>query len=190
MRVAFVGSYVPRRCGIATFTADTVAAVHAADPSVEHAVFAIDEPGARHAYDSTVVGRIAQGDEASYRAAAAAINASATDIVSVQHEFGLYGVRREGVYHDHLRRFLEDLRRPVVTTLHTVLPAPEPWMRETVRAIVGASTKTIVMVDTAARLLRDTYGLMQPVEVVPHGMPAVGSLGPQRSKSELGLGTA
>lgn len=188
MRVAFIGSYIPRRCGIATFTANTVAAVRAADPAVGCAVFAIDEPGrAPRTYDSTVVGRIEQGNPNSYRQAAAAINASSADVVSVQHEFGLYGTHQGGTYHDHLRGFLETVRRPVVTTLHTVLPAPEPWMRESLRAIASLSTRTVVMVETAARILREAYGLSQGVEVIPHGMPAVGSLRPQHSRDQLGL---
>ncbi|MDE3112332.1 MAG: glycosyltransferase family 4 protein [Chloroflexota bacterium] len=179
---------MPRRCGIATFTADTVAAVRAADASARCSVIAIDEPGARRPYGEAVVGRIVQGEAASYRAAAAAINASGVDVVNVQHEFGLYGVHRGGVFVDHLVAFLRELRRPVVTTLHTVLTHPEDRMRDSVREIVALSTETVVMVGTAADLLRDTYGITGRVHVIPHGTPAVGSFGRPRSKEELGLG--
>lgn len=178
---------MPRRCGIATFTADTVAAVRAADASVRCSVFAIDEPAARRAYGADVVGRIAQGDADSYGAAARSINASSADAVNVQHEFGLYGVHRDGRFADHLAPFLEEIRRPLVTTLHTVLPRPEGWMRDAVRRIVTASSETIVMVATAADLLRDTYGIGKEIRVIPHGMPAVGSFGRPRSREELGL---
>ena len=187
MHAAFVASYAPRRCGIATFTADTVAAVRAADPSTRCSVYAITELGARHAYDGSVVGTIAQGDVRSYRAAARAIDASAAEVVNVQHEFGLYGVHRDGRFEDHLLPLLERTRRPTVTTLHTVVARPERWMREAVRDIVAASTVTVVMVGTAARLLHEAYGISQPVIVIPHGMPAVGSFGPPRTKAELGL---
>ncbi len=179
---------MPRRCGIATFTADTLGAVRAAAPSVRCSVIAIEEPDAHRSYDPVVTGRIVQGDVTSYRDAAAAINASGVDVVNVQHEFGLYGVHRDGVFEDHLVAFLEELRCPVVTTLHTVLARPEDWMRASVREIVALSTETVVMVETAAELLRRVYGISRPVRVIPHGMPAVGSCGRPRSKEELGLG--
>ncbi|MBU6423179.1 MAG: glycosyltransferase [Chloroflexi bacterium] len=179
---------MPRHCGIATFTADTLAAVGAADPSVRCSVVAIDEPGALRSYGEIVADRIVQGDASSYRAAAARINASDVDVVSVQHEFGLYGVHRDGVFEDHLVPFLEELRRPVVTTLHTVLARPEGWMRASVREIVALSSETVVMVETAAELLRSAYGVARRVRVIPHGMPAIGSFGRPRSKEELGLG--
>lgn len=185
MRVAFVGSYVPRRCGIATFTADTVAAVGEADPTVDRVVFAIEEPGARRSYGTDVVGRIEQGHPEGYREAALALNASAVDVVSVQHEFGLYGVHRDGRFEDHLVPFLETLRRPVLTTLHTILPSPEPWMREVLRAIAAASTEIVVMTRTAAEILRRVYGVTGPIRVIPHGMPPPDSLGPRRTKADL-----
>ena len=187
MRVAFVGSYVPRRCGIATFTADTVAAVRSADPSVRCAVVAIDEPGAHRRYGPEVIGRIAQGDPCSYRDAAATINAWSADLVNLQHEFGLYGLHRLGRFEDHLRPFLDDLGLPVVTTLHTVLPHPEPWMREVVRSIASRSAEIVVMVETAARLLRDAYGIVTPVQVIPHGMPGIETHGPRRDRTALGF---
>jgi len=92
IQVAFVSTSVPRRCGIATFTSDLMAATRAADPSLIARVAAIDEPNVVRLYGHDVRWRIQQGDSASYRAAAAAINASKVDVVNVQHEFGLYGV--------------------------------------------------------------------------------------------------
>ena len=176
---------MPRRCGIATFTADTVAAVRMADPSVSVAVVAIDEAGAQRAYDDDVIGRIAQGDAGSYRAAARALDD--VDVVNLQHEFGLYGVHHDGSFEDHAVPFLAVLRRPVVTTLHTVLPDPEPWRREVVRAIVERSTETVVMVEAAAALLRTAYGIAKPVRIVPHGAPDVAALPRGRDRADLGL---
>ncbi len=165
-----------------------VAAVRAADPSVRCSVIAIDEPGAHRAYDEIVTGHIVQGGAASYRAAAVVVNASSAEVVNVQHEFGLYGVHRDGTFEDHLRPFLEEVRRPVVTTLHTVIARPDDWMRDSVRDIVALSAETVVMVETAADLLRRAYGVSRRVRVIPHGMPAAGSLGRARSKAELGFG--
>ncbi len=188
MHIAFVSTQVPRRCGIATFTADLSAAVKAADPSVRLSFAAIDEPSAARAYPSEVRWRMRQRDAASYRAAAAAITDSRVEIVNVQHEFGLYGVWDErGGYEDHLRGFLEQLRVPVVTTLHTVAPSPEPWMRESVRSIAQRSSAVVVMAETAARLLATDYGVTAPPTVIPHGMPAVEPRGRRRLKRELGM---
>src|SRR5438309_8985055 len=153
MRVAFVSSSVPRRCGIATFTADVMAAVKAADPAVRVSVVAIDEPNSARAYGSEVRQRIRQREPETYRAAAAALNASNVDVVNVQHEFGLYGVWKEGVYEDHLRPFLLELRKPVVTTLHSVPPQPAPSMRDAVRTIAEHSDAVVVMAHMAAKLL-------------------------------------
>src|SRR5437870_5878817 len=143
VRIAFVASAVPRRCGIATFTADLMAAVKAADPAVRCVAAAIDEPNTARPYGPDVRWRIKQGDKESYRRAARAINESSVDAVNLQHEFGLYGVWRDGVYDDHCVPFLETLQKPVITTLHTVLPQPEPQIRETVRRIAEHSTRVV-----------------------------------------------
>ncbi len=187
MHIAFVSTQVPRRCGIATFTADLSAAVKAADPSVRLSFAAIDEPSAARAYPNEVRWRMRQRDAASYRAAASAINDSRVEVVNVQHEFGLYGVWDENGYADHLRGFLEQLRVPVVTTLHTVAPDPEPWMREAVRSIAERSSAVVVMAETAAALLATDYGVATPPTVIPHGMPAVEPRGRRRLKRELGM---
>src|SRR5437660_9757797 len=187
VRMAFVASAVPRRCGIATFTADLMAAVKAADPAVRCVAAAIDEPNTVRAYGPDVSWRIKQGDKESYRRVARAINESSVDAVNLQHEFGLYGVWREGVYDDHCVPFLESLQKPVITTLHTVLPQPEPQIRETVRRIAEHSTRIVVMAETAARLLRDVYGISQRPVVIQHGMPAIVPRGRHRLKRQLGV---
>ena len=187
VRIAFVASAVPRRCGIATFTADLMAAVKAADPAVRCIAAAIDEPNTARAYGPDVRWRIKQGDKESYRGAARAINESSADAVNLQHEFGLYGVWRDGVYDDHCIAFLEELRKPVITTLHTVLPQPEPQIRETVRRIAEHSTRVVVMAETAARLLREVYGITQRPIVIQHGMPAIVPRGRHRLKRQLGM---
>ena len=187
MRIAFVASAVPRRCGIATFTADLTAAVKAADPEVRCVAAAIDEPNAARAYGPDVRWRIRQGEEASYRAAGRAIQASAVDVVNLQHEFGLYGVWRDGGYDDHCVPLLEELRKPVITTLHTVLPRPEPWVRETLRRIAARSAVVVVMAETAARLLREVYGIERAPLMIPHGMPAIVPRGRRRLKRQLGM---
>ena len=187
MRIAFVSTSIPRRCGIATFTADVMAAVKAADPTVRCSVVAIDEPNSARAYGPDVKARIRQRDAESYRTAAALLNASNVDIVNVQHEFGLYGVWKDGVYEDHLRPFLLELRKPVTVTLHSVPPSPSPSMRDAVRLIASRSDEVIVMAHTAARLLVSDYGITKVPVVIPHGMPAIEPTGRHRLKTKLGM---
>jgi glycosyltransferase involved in cell wall biosynthesis len=187
MRIAFVASAMPRRCGIATFTGDLLAAVKSADPSVRTVQVAIDEPDAARAYGPDVRWRIRQEDWTTYRDAARAINATNIDIVNDQHEFGLYGLWHDGTYDDHLKVFLDELTKPVVTTLHTVPPQPEPWMRDVVRAASDQSDVIIVMAQTAARLLADVYGLKKQPVVIEHGMPAIEPHGRLRFKEQLGV---
>jgi glycosyltransferase involved in cell wall biosynthesis len=187
MRIAFVASAVPRRCGIATFTADLIAAVKAADEEVRVVHAAIDEPNAARAYGTEVRWRIRQGDAASYRAVGRLIDQSNVDVVNLQHEFGLYGTWNDGQYDDHAVALLDELHKPVITTLHTVLPKPEPWMRESVRRIAERSTVIVVMAETAARLLHDVYGVAKRPVVIQHGMPAIIPRGRRRLKRQLGM---
>jgi glycosyltransferase involved in cell wall biosynthesis len=187
MRIAFVSSSVPRRCGIATFTADVMAAVKAADPTVRCSIVAIDEPNSARAYGPEVRGRIRQREPGSYRAAAALLNAATVDVVNLQHEFGLYGVWKDDVYEDHLRPFLDELRKPVLTTLHSVPPHPSESMREAVRNIAARSDEVIVMAHTAARLLVSDYGITKTPVVIPHGMPAIEPIGRHHLKRKLGM---
>ncbi len=187
MRIAFIASSVPRRCGIATFTADLSAAVKSADPAVRIFAAAINEPGAARAHGPGVRGGHRQEESSTYRDAASAISASNVDIVNVQHEFGLYGLWHDGTYDDHLRVFLESCTKPVVTTLHTVAPKPEPWALETVRFISERSEQVVVMGTTAARLLREVYGVSRPPVVIEHGMPAIEPRGRHRLKRQLGV---
>jgi len=187
MRVAFVSSAVPRRCGIATFTADLRGAINAADPKVHCYAAAIDEPSAARTYGIHVRWRIRQEDAGSYAAAAEAISESRVDIVNVQHEFGLYGLWNDGAYDDHLRVFLEHCTKPVVVTLHTVPPEPERWALEAVRGAAERSDAVIVMAATAARLLRDAYGIAKRPAVIEHGMPAIEPSGRGRLKRQLAM---
>ncbi|HTJ60327.1 MAG TPA: glycosyltransferase family 4 protein [Candidatus Saccharimonadales bacterium] len=187
MRIAFVSSSIPRRCGIATFTADVMAAVKAADPTVRCSVVAIDEPNSARAYGPEVKSRIRQREPDSYRSAAALLNESNVDVVNLQHEFGLYGVWKDGVYEDHLRPFLQELTKPLMVTLHSVPPSPSPSMRDAVRLISSRSDEIIVMAHTAARLLVSDYGITKVPVVIPHGMPAIEPTGRHRLKTKLGV---
>jgi glycosyltransferase involved in cell wall biosynthesis len=187
MRVAFVASAVPRRCGIATFTSDLAAGVRSADPAVRVQFAAIDEPFAARTYGADVPWRIAQEQPASYAAVAHAISRSAVDVVNLQHEFGLYGVWHDGQYDDHLRVFLDACTKPAVTTFHTVPPVPEPWMLAAIRDATERSAAVVVMSVTGARLLREVYGISKTPVVIEHGMPVIEPHGRRRLKRALAM---
>ncbi len=197
MRIAFVSTYPPRRCGIATFSADLMASVLAADEETVVEVAAIDERNSVRAYGPEVRWRIRQGTPDGYVAAARSIGGSDVDVVCVQHEFGLYGLWKdeaweqdrwiEGTYVDHLTPFLEEVGKPVVVTMHTVLPEPTPAVRRTVQHIAAASDGLIVMAETAVTILREVYDVSSPVTVIQHGMPHIEPTGRRELKEKLGL---
>ncbi len=197
MRVAFVSTYPPRRCGVATFTSDLMGAVRKVDPKSLLRVAAIDERNTVRAYGSMVRWRIRQGSPAAYVAAAQEIDRSNADVVCVQHEFGLYGLWKgggwtqehwiEGTYEDHLTPFLQELKKPALVNLHTVLPEPSPAVRTAMRDIADAAHGLVVMAETAVTILHDTYGVTTPPTVIPHGMPHIEPQGRRRLKAKLGL---
>ncbi len=197
MRIAFVSTWPSRRCGIATFTNDLIEAVHAADESVVCEVAAIDERSSVRAYGPEVRWRIRQGSPDGYVEAARAIGGSDADVVCVQHEFGLYGLWKdeswkgetwiEGTYVDHLTPFLQEVGKPVVVTMHTVLPEPTESVRDAVRNIAANADHLIVMAETAVEILQETYGVTTPTWVIQHGMPHIEPRGRRKLKEKLGL---
>ena len=197
MRIAFVATYPPRRCGIATFTSDLIHAIKQADPSTRARIAAIDERNSVRAYGSEVRWRIRQGSALPYRAAAREIDRSNADVVCVQYEFGLYGLWKgggwvgdhwiEGTYEDHLAPFLDELKKPALVTLHTVLPEPSPAIRDAMRSIAELAHGLTVMAETAVDILRDAYGIAERPTVIPHGMPHIEPQGRRRLKAKLGL---
>jgi len=187
LSIAFVATCPPRQCGIATFSRDLEQALLAADPSTRIEWAAINEATSIRPYGPNVHWRIRQGQPESYRQAAEELNASAIDVVSLQHEFGLYGIWGDP-FEDHLSGFLDVLRKPLVTTLHSVLPDPSPSIRASVRHIGQRSKMVIVMAERARALLIDEYAITPDrVQVIPHGVPPVQPHGRTRMKEQLGL---
>ncbi len=187
LHVALVSTSPPRQCGIATFTSDLARAMQIADPKARLWWAAINEEHSIHPYGPQVRWRIRQRHPETYERAAAEINASNVDIVSIQHEFGLYGIWGE-TFEDHLAPFLETLTRPLVTTLHTTLPDPSPSVREAVRRIGRHSKALIVMVQRGRTILEQEYGIdPAKVHVIPHGVPPTEARGRRRMKQRLGL---
>jgi len=177
-RTAFVSTYPPHRCGIATFTSDLAAAVG------PHQVVALHPVSGPDAYPSTVRHRIRRDSRADYLVAAEALNASGVDTVSIQHEYGIWG-GEDGAY---VLDFVRALRVPVVTTLHTVLRRPTPSQRRILSSLIAMSTTTVVMSSAAATLLTTAYGVEEGrVRIVPHGVPDLPFVDSETVKPRLGL---
>src|ERR1700686_347862 len=119
-KIAIIGSYVPRRCGIATFSADLLGSMKIAAPNTEWWAVAMNDTPLGYDYPSEGQFEIGQRMVADYRSAVDFLNMNAVDAVSLQHEFGIYG----GKAGNNVVRMLQNLRMPVVTTLHTVLEEP------------------------------------------------------------------
>jgi glycosyltransferase involved in cell wall biosynthesis len=186
---AYVSSYPPRACGIATFTRDLSEAVTTSGENIGARIAAINDDGATYDYPPLVRWTIDQCDPESWIDVAAQINRSRADIVSIQHEFGICGrFERDGRFVDHLHGFLQRLDRPVVATLHTVLPHPRPDLREAIRALHDRSAAVVTMVNMARLILEQEYGLNpEKLFTIPHGVPAVKYVDPQKMKRALHL---
>lgn len=186
-RVALVSTCPPRQCGIATFSSDLARALRAADPGVRVSWVAINEAQSAHTYGPEVLWCIRQDRPDSYEEAAVALNESNVDLVSLQHEFGLYGIWGE-TFEDHLEAFLETLRKPLVTTLHSVVPSPSPSVAAAVRRITGHSRAVVVMAHRARQILEQEYDVDPArVYVIAHGVPPTQRKGRHRMKERLGM---
>jgi glycosyltransferase involved in cell wall biosynthesis len=181
-KIAMLGNHAPRQCGIATFTTDLSEAIAAERPELDCFVLAMNDPGRRHAYPARVRFEIAETDLASYRRAADFLNVNTVDVLSVQHEYGIFG----GKAGSHVLSLLHELRMPIVTTLHTLLAEPNAMQRETMNELAKISERLVVMSEQAARLLREVHGVPEhKIDLIPHGIPDV-PLNP-RSKELLGV---
>jgi glycosyltransferase involved in cell wall biosynthesis len=183
-RVAFIGNHLPRRCGIATFTHDLHQAVSMARPDLETCVVAMTNPGCTYDYPPAVRFQIREEVIDEYARGAALLSTANFDVVSLQHEYGIFGGEAGGNIMDLLSR----LEVPVVTTLHTVLANPTPIQHDVMRRIVDTSAKVVIMSETARALLRSVHDVpAHKIDVIPHGIPDFPLLEPHHAKVEFGF---
>lgn len=167
-RIALIGNFPPRLCGIATFTRDVYAAFDSTFPDLVIDAYAMTDPGRRYDYPAEVRFDIRQNEIPDYLEAANRINASGADAVIVQHEYGIFG----GPAGLHLLRLLDRVDAPVVVTLHTVLEHPDIDQRTVIEAILRRASKLIVMAEKGRELLMKVHGVpADRIAVVPHGVP-------------------
>ncbi len=183
-RIAFLGDYLPRLCGIATFTHDLSEAVAGAAPGSDCFVGAVNDRVEGYRYPQRVRFELLEKDLDSYRRAADFLNFNNADLLCVQHEFGIYG----GPAGSHLLALLKEVRMPVVTTLHTVLRDPNGAQRKVMEELAARSDRMVVMARKGAEILRDTYGVPDSkVDIIPHGIPDMPFADSGLSKEQFGV---
>ena len=182
--VAVIGNYLPRRCGIATFTTDLVEALSTEAPDINCWAVAMNDKPEGYAYPEKVRFEINQKKFTDYSIASEFLNISQIDIVCVQHEYGVFG----GPAGSHLLKLLGELRMPVVTTLHTVLKDPAPEYREVMRKLSDLSDKLIVMSRKAIDFLKSIYAVPEEkIAFIHHGIPDTPFVDPNFYKDQFGV---
>jgi glycosyltransferase involved in cell wall biosynthesis len=181
----FLSTYPPRRCGVATFTHELIRAVEQQIPGVGGQVVAVHNAAVEPcSYPSRVIAQLDQQDRPAYRNAAAFINAHSARVLGVQHEFGIFG----GAYGAWLLDLLQDVKKPVALTMHSVLQWPTFDHRRLVRDLCERASKIVVLSQTARRLLETHYFIASDyIEVIPHGVPDVLFVSTSAAKAALGL---
>jgi glycosyltransferase involved in cell wall biosynthesis len=182
-RIAFVGNYLPRECGIATFTTDLCTALAAEYGEGRLFAIPVNDPESSYDYPEQVRLEIAQEDISSYERAADFLNFNGNDLVCLQHEYGIYG----GSAGRHILNLLRKLKMPLVTTLHTVLRQPDINQRIVLEEIAQLSDRLIVMSELAAELLREVYAVPSgKIDIIPHGVPDFQFMDPNYYKDRFG----
>ncbi len=183
--IVFIGNYLPRQCGIATFTHDLCEAVAAevADKTPVFAVAMNDRPDG-YAYPHRVHFEIRQNSQNDYRLAAEYLNMQQPAAICLQHEYGIFG----GPYGSHILSLLRRLRRPLITTLHTVLESPSEQQKLILQEITRLSTRVVVMAEMGKKFLEDVFHVpAEKIAVIPHGIPDVPFVDPHFFKDQFGV---
>ncbi len=167
-RVAVVGNYLPRKCGIATFTTDLCDAIHAEYGATELLALPVNDTEEGYSYPARVRFELSEDKLASYRQAADFLNFSNIDLVCLQHEYGIFG----GPAGAHILELLRNLQMPVVTTLHTVLREPNIDQRTVMAEIATLSDRLIVLSQQSADILEEVFHISpDKIDLIPHGIP-------------------
>ena len=181
-KIAFLGNYLPRKCGIATFTSDLLTSVAAADPTTQCFAVPVNDIAGGYEYPDIVRFEIEEQDLASYQRAADFLNINNVEILSVQHEYGIFG----GPAGSHLLALLRELRMPVVTTLHTILLQPNADQRRVMSEIIARSARLVVMTERGRQILLDVYKAPPAkIDLIPHGIPDIPFVDPNYYKDQF-----
>ncbi|MCP3735125.1 glycosyltransferase family 4 protein [Sphingomonas sp. RP10(2022)] len=181
--LAMIGNFLPRQCGLATFTTDVWQAMRDRFPDVTVDVYAMDDHPGRYAYPPAVTGSIPQHELSAYLATARTIEASGAQAIWVQHEYGIYG----GPAGEHLLALLDRTTLPVIVTLHTVLEKPNADERRVLEGLLRRAAKVVVMAERGRDILRRVYGANpRQIAMIPHGVPDRPFVDPETLKPRFG----
>ncbi|SEN79360.1 Glycosyltransferase involved in cell wall bisynthesis [Sphingomonas gellani] len=182
-RLALIGNFLPRKCGIATFTTDCYTALRERFPETHVDVYAMDDRPGRYAYPNAVIAAIPQDDLSAYVAAARQIEASGAQAIWIQHEYGIFG----GPAGEHLLAMLDRTTLPVIITLHTILEKPNGDQRRVMEGLLRRADRIVVMADRGGDILRRVYGAnAKQIVTIPHGVPDRSLVEPDTLKSRFG----
>ncbi|MFC1569709.1 glycosyltransferase family 4 protein [bacterium] len=183
-RLAFIGNYLPRQCGIATFTTDLCEAINTQYPQTSCIALPVNDIEAGYTYPARVRFELTEKDIHSYRRAADFLNINSVDLVSLQHEYGIFGGRAGS----HILVLLRELRMPIVTTLHTILREPSPDQKQVLEEVAALSDRLIVMSKRGSEFLQEIYGVQpEKIDLIPHGIPDVPFVDPSFHKDLFGV---
>lgn len=178
-RIAFIGNYLPRLCGIATFTTDLCEAIATEFPDKTCIALPVNDVEAGYSYPARVRFELTEKDIDSYRRAADFLNINNVDLVCLQFEYGIFGGRSGS----HILAILRELRMPVVTTLHTILQDPDHDQRRVLTEVASLSDRIVVMSARGAEFLTRIYGIApEKIDLIPHGIPDVPFVDPSFHK--------
>ena len=182
--IAFIGDYLPRKCGIATFTSDVLTSVATEHPQCRCFAIPVNDIAGGYEYPDVVRFEIEEQDLPSYLRAADFLNISNVDMVCVQHEFGIYG----GPAGSHLLALLRELNMPIVTTFHTILSDPNEEQRRVMSELVARSTRLVVMSERGQTMLKEIYQApAEKVDFIWHGIPDIPFVDPNYYKDQFGV---
>jgi len=167
-QIALIGNFLPRKCGIATYTTDTFHALRQRFPDLQCDVYAMDDHPGRYDYPPEVTAAIPQNDRSAYIAIAREIEASGAQAIWLQHEYGIFG----GSAGDYIFALLDRTTLPLIVTLHTILEKPSAHEREVMEGLLRRASKIIVMADRGIEILQRVYGASpKSIVMIPHGVP-------------------
>jgi glycosyltransferase involved in cell wall biosynthesis len=183
-RIAFIGNYLPRQCGIATFTTDLCESIAAEYTDTSCIALPVNDIEAGYAYPPRVRFELIEKDIESYRRAADFLNINRIDVVCLEHEYGIFGGRAGS----HILALLHELRMPIVTTLHTILRDPDSDQRRVLKEIAALSDRLVVMSKRGSEFLQTVYGIApEKIDLIPHGIPDVPFVDPSFHKDLFGV---
>lgn len=184
IKAIYISSYIPRKCGIATFTKDVTNAINLLNPHALSEIMAVTTEAENLEYPWEVKVKIIRDDLNSYLQASNYINKSSSDIVVLEHEFGLFG----GRCGDYIVPFIESFKKPLVVTCHTVMDDPESEYGQVLKRIVARANAITVMMEESANKLIEKYDVSKnKVVVIPHGTPDLPFNATERAKKKKGL---